>query len=169
LVKLCGASHNFAINDSSLHLLKSSSQMQSCGKGATDAQAQAGALLEALERYSGVFAGDEVRITASFRSLNGDAIHPGSCLLFSDRQSEQQDAWNKLVSTFSLVPLPFDDNAELEWSPVWSLMDRRFKYLPTAYLYYGYRQEPAAGMCWADSNGNAAGSSLEEAICHGIL
>ena len=36
-------------------------------------------------------------------------------------------------------PPPFDPSAEIEWSPVWSLRDERFKYLPTSLLYFFYR------------------------------
>ena len=65
------------------------------------------------------------------------------------------------------TPAPFDRSAEIEWSPVWSLRDERFKYLPTSLLYFFYR-----GPCrqfHADSNGCAAGNTLEEAIVQGFL
>ena len=37
------------------------------------------------------------------------------------------------------TPPPFDPSAEIEWSPVWSLRDERFKYLPTSMLYFFYK------------------------------
>jgi ribosomal protein S12 methylthiotransferase accessory factor len=49
---------------------------------------------------------------------------------------------------------------------VWSLRDQRFKYLPTSLLYFFY-SGPAAFQ--ADSNGCAAGNTLEEAIVQGFL
>ena len=64
------------------------------------------------------------------------------------------------------MPALFDRSAEIEWSPVWSLRDERFKYLPTSLLYFFYRG-PAAFH--ADSNGCAAGNTLEEAIVQGFL
>ena len=64
------------------------------------------------------------------------------------------------------MPDIFDQSAEIEWSPVWSLRDKRFKYLPTTLLYFFYRG-PAAFL--ADSNGCAAGNTLEEAILQGFL
>src|SRR5262249_23587343 len=54
-----------------------------------------------------------------------------------------------------------------EWSPVWSLRDRRFKYLPTGLLYFFYAGGP--GQIHADSNGCAAGNTREEAIVQGFL
>ncbi len=46
------------------------------------------------------------------------------------------------------------------------MRDQRFKYLPTSLLYFFYRG-PAAYL--ADSNGCAAGNTLEEAIVQGFL
>ena len=57
---------------------------------------------------------------------------------------------------------PFDRSAEIEWSPVWSFCaDERFKYLPTSLLYF---YKGPGGDILADSNGCAAGNTLEEAI-----
>ena len=64
------------------------------------------------------------------------------------------------------IPAPFDPSAKIEWSPVWSLRDERFKYLPTSLFYFFYRAQLPFG---ADSNGCAAGNTLEEAIVQGFL
>lgn len=169
IVKLALATHNFALDSSSPALLKHSLESQSCGKGITEAQARTGALIEALERYSGKFQGNEPRIRASFRSLGAEAIHPNAVMLYSERQYARRDTWNALGSPFMFVPAPFDESAEIEWTPVWSFGQAGFRYLPTALLYYGYPALPGSASCWADSNGSAAGNSLEEAIVHGFL
>jgi len=66
------------------------------------------------------------------------------------------------------MPAPFDRSTKIEWSPVWSLRDERFKYLPTSLLYFFYRG--LAGYHFhADSNGCAAGNTREEAIVQGFL
>ncbi|HBY79402.1 MAG TPA: hypothetical protein DEG47_20905, partial [Cyanobacteria bacterium UBA11148] len=57
---------------------------------------------------------------------------------------------------------------EIEWTPIWSLTHQHFKYLPTAYCYYGYPQEQNP-YCWANSNGAAAGNTKEEAILQGFM
>jgi ribosomal protein S12 methylthiotransferase accessory factor len=49
------------------------------------------------------------------------------------------------------------------------MRDKDFKYLPTSYCYYGYPNPEHEFFCWADSNGNAAGNTLEEAIYQGFL
>jgi YcaO-like protein with predicted kinase domain len=64
------------------------------------------------------------------------------------------------------IPPLFDPSTKVEWSPVWSLRDGRFKYLPTSLLYFFY-SGPAAFQ--ADSNGCAAGNTVEEAIVQGFL
>jgi ribosomal protein S12 methylthiotransferase accessory factor len=62
--------------------------------------------------------------------------------------------------------MAFDPAAKIEWSPVWSLRDQRFRYLPTSLLYFFYR---GPGQMHADSNGCAAGNTIAEAIVQGFL
>ena len=163
------AGHNFAMDTLDLRSLRKGLRSKSSGKGATDVPAKASALCEAIERYSGLFSGDQPRRTDTLRSLGDAAINPNDCMLFSDRQYEGRDVRNVKDSFFHFIPEPFDDNAELEWSPLWSFTEQRFKYLPTSYLYYSY---PLAGQpfyCGADSNGNAAGNTFEEAVLQGFM
>jgi ribosomal protein S12 methylthiotransferase accessory factor len=56
------------------------------GKGVTPLHAQVSALCEALERRSGSYHGDELRLRASFEELGGRAVHPDSCQLYHERQ-----------------------------------------------------------------------------------
>ena len=57
----------------------------------------------------------------------------------------------------------------VEWTPLWSLTHEAVKYLPTAFCYFGSPDDPAAAFCGADSNGNAAGSSPEDAVLQGFF
>ena len=124
--------------------------------------------MEAIERYSGIFQGDEIRVTRRFTDFPpGEAIHPNDVLLFSDAQSRRDQA-PTTDQDEAPTPAPFDRSAEIEWSPVWSLRDERFKYLPTSLLYFFYRGR-AGYRVHADSNGCAAGNTLEEAIVQGFL
>ncbi len=163
------AGHNFALKNDSLHFLKDGLRTHSSGKGQTDAQARTSALCEALERYSGVFRGDETRMTRSFDELGDDAIDPRKVMLFSEKQYRERDTWLARKSRFQVVPLPFDPTCRMEWTPLWSLTRKRSAYLPTSLLFYNYPSEPDAFFCWADSNGAAAGRTLEEAILQGLL
>lgn len=142
---------------------------RSVGKGVTEVQAKASALCEALERYSGVFQGDETRMKASYLTLGDRAIHPNLCMNFSQKQYEDREEWNQRESDFNWIPQPFDEEREIDWTPLWSLTEERFKYVPTAYCYYAYPVSEEHDFCRADSNGNAAGSTVEEAILQGFM
>lgn len=168
-VKCYLAGHNFAKGANDLASLRSGMRSQSSGKGKTDTQARASAMCEAIERYSGIYQGDEPRLRASFDELGADAIHPNACLLYSDRQYENRHRVNPGSSGFAFVSDPLDPRAPIDWSPVWSLTEQRRKFVPTAYLYYGYPLEKGEIHSWADSNGNAAGASLEDAVLQGFL
>lgn len=165
--------HNFVYvsKDDTLDLdfLCASLQGGSSGKGKHAMQAKASALCESIERYSGMFQGDEARLRAKYKDLGTVAIHPNSCMLFSERQFRNREQWNASGLLPAWVPEPFDVNAEIEWSPVWSLACDQLRYVPTAYCYYGYSRKYNAWFARADSNGCAAGQSKEEAILQGFL
>ena len=168
-LKVYTAGQNLARQVDQLGSLRTSLRSLSCGKGMSDTQARASAICESIERYSGVFQGDEARITASFSELRDDAIHPDRCLLYSEAQYRERAAWNARGSGFSFVTEPLDDDTRVEWSPVWSVTRGRTRWLPTSYLYYGYPRPAGSGLPVADSNGNAAGTSLEDAALQGFL
>jgi ribosomal protein S12 methylthiotransferase accessory factor len=63
----------------------------------------------------------------------------------------------------------FDPGRSIDWSPAWSLTHHRRVWLPTAFCYYGYRTPRDHEFCHGDSNGCAAGNTLEEAIQQGFF
>jgi oxazoline/thiazoline synthase len=163
------ATHNFSAPAQSVHELRAGLSGGSFGKGSTAEQGEASALMEAIERYCGIFQGDEIRLTRRFADFApGDAIPPNDVLLFSDAQQRRDRAPASHPHEATPMPAAFDPSAKIEWSPVWSLRDERFKYLPTSLLYFFYRGL-AAYNHHADSNGCAAGNTLAEAIVQGFL
>jgi oxazoline/thiazoline synthase len=162
------AAHNFSAPAQNVNELRSGLTGGSFGKGSTAEQGEASALMEAIERYTGVYQCDEIRVLRRFSDFPpGDAILPNEVLLYSDAQSESHH--NPPLSDPNDIPLDptrFDQSAKLEWSPVWSLRDHRFRYLPTSTLYFFYRGPYPYP---ADSNGCAAGNTREEAIVQGFL
>jgi ribosomal protein S12 methylthiotransferase accessory factor len=161
------AAHNFSAPAQNLNELRAGLTGGSFGKGSNAEQAEASALMEAIERYSGIFQGDEIRVKRRFTDFApGDAIQPNDVLLFSDAQYLPEQTAEEDAHETQMSPAPFDPSARIEWSPVWSLRDERFKYIPTSLLYFFY-SGPAAFH--ADSNGCAAGNTLEEAIVQGFL
>ena len=140
------------------------------GKGISEIEAKAVCLCEAIERYSGVYQGYETRKRARYLELGEKAIHPASVLLFSDHQYEIREQWNKNRHKFHFIPSPFDETQLIDWSPLWSLTENDWKWLPTAFCYYGYPRETGIfEFCRADSNGCAAGNTKTEAIISGFL
>ena len=163
------AKHHFVSTFDDLRSLKQNIGGRSAGKGRTEAQARASGFCEAIERYSGIFQGDEIRVKGSYQTMGDRAIHPNSCTNFSQAQYNNREKWNAAcASFFQKVPEPFDEEREIEWTPVWSLTHKDFKYVPTAYCYFGYPMPPKPD-CWADTNGCAAGNTLEEAIVQGFM
>jgi oxazoline/thiazoline synthase len=169
LVHVYNAIHPNGGKLDSLAELRYNLRHKSAGKGKTDPQSKASGLCEAIERYSGVFTGDEFRIKGIYDQLKSVAIHPNACMLFSDKQYQNRQEWNSQHGSFASVAEPFDPEEEIEWTPVWSLTHQQFKYLPTAYCYYRYPLPDDHRFCGGDSNGNAAGNTLEEAILQGFM
>jgi oxazoline/thiazoline synthase len=142
----------------------------SAGKGRTAAQARASAFCEGIERWSAIFQGDEARVRARLRDLGGEALHPRELLLFSDTQYRDREALSASYGDPKRrIPRPFVEEEAIEWSPAWSLTHARRRYLPTAYCYCRYPEPPETSFCRQDSNGHAAGNSVEEAILQGFL
>ncbi|HAJ61096.1 MAG TPA: adenylate cyclase [Cyanobacteria bacterium UBA8543] len=142
---------------------------KSAGKGKTDVQARVSCLGEAIERYSGIYSGDEIRVRGKYSQMGESAIHPYALSHYSESQYRSRYEWNQHHQLIQWVPDPFDEEREIDWTPVWSLTHQVFKYLPTAYCYYGYALPEDHGFCWPDSNGNAAGNTKEEAILQGFM
>ena len=156
--------------DNFLLLQGSMRNRNSSGKGSTAVQAEASALCEAVERHSGVFHGDEVRRPASFGDFaEGDAVHPNDVMLYSDAQYARAAETNMRRERFNHVPARFDHRAELDWSPAWSLTAGRHRWLPTALLYLAAPPRNGTIHCIPDTNGCAAGNTLEEAVLQGLL
>ncbi|WP_377270045.1 TOMM precursor leader peptide-binding protein [Peterkaempfera sp. SMS 1(5)a] len=156
---------NLAMEPRTLAGLRSGLRSSSGGKGTTPLEAEVGALCEAAERYCATRQGDEPVVRDTLRGLGPQALHPNDCQLFDERQFRSRERWNATHSAFHQVPAPFDPDRPVDWTPVWSLTAGTHRLLPTSMLYYG--EDPHGP--WADSNGNAAGSSLEDAIVQGFL
>lgn len=168
-IKSYTAGHNFALKGDDLLFIKNTLRSNSSGKGKSEAQARTSALCEALERYSGLFRGEEEQIFCSLKQLKDDAVDPRTVMQFSEMQYREREDWLARRSFFRMVPVPFDENALISWSPIWSWTEGRRKYLPTSLMYYGFPQSAESSFAWADSNGAAAGSYFEDAALQGAL
>ena len=164
------AGSNLGMRSRSLSSLRRSLRSKSAGKGSTREQSEVSALCEAVERYSGAFHGDEIRVRERFVEFAGreEALHPNDAQLFSDNQLDNAKSINAKGHPYNIVPLRFDPDAEIDWTPVWSLTQERHRYLPTSMLYNMPAEQRGPADLVADSNGCAAGNTLEEAILQGF-
>lgn len=160
---------NRAMTQSSMTLLRAGLRAHSGGKGATETEAKVGALCEAVERYCATLDGDEPKIRDSYRGLGERAVHPDACQLFHQRQFAARARWNADCMPCHRVPEPFDERAVVDWTPVWSLTSGQQRLLPAGLLYFDPDPRLASVSLLANSNGNAAGTTLEDAILQGFL
>ena len=164
------AGSNLGMRSRSLSSLRRSLRSKSAGKGSTREQSEVSALCEAVERYSGALHGEEIRVRKRFTEFAGgnEAIHPNDAQLFSDHQLDHARSINAKGHPYNIVPPRFDPGAEMDWTPVWSLTQERHRYLPTSMLYSMAPEQRGRADLIADSNGCAAGNTLEEAILQGF-
>jgi ribosomal protein S12 methylthiotransferase accessory factor len=168
LLHVYAANHPFGRHGADLRSLLRGLEPTSAGKGRTDLQARASAVGEALERYSGLFSGAEERVASTYDALP-TAVHPEELLQVSDHQYATREEWNAAHSEYAFVPMRFDPERLVEWTPARSFVDGSVRHLPTAYCFYGYPQPADHYFCRADSNGSASGTTLEEAVLQGFL
>ncbi len=165
------AGSNLGIRSRQLSSLRRSLRSKSAGKGSTRGQSEVSALCEAVERYSGILHGDEIRSRKRFTDFadSGEAIHPNTVQLFSEAQLDNAERINAKGHPYNTIPSRFDPNAAIDWTPVWSLSRQQHCYLPTSMLYSMPTELRGAGDLIADSNGCAAGNTLAEAILQGFF
>ena len=166
------AGSNPGARSRSLSSLRRSLRSKSAGKGSTREQSRVSALCEAVERHSGARHGDEIRTRKRFVEFAEEgeeaAIHPNDAQLFSDDQLDNAKSINAKGHPYNVVPPRLDPEAEIDWTPVWSLTRQRHRYLPTSMLYSMPPELRGPSDLIADSNGCAAGNTLEEAILQGF-
>lgn len=164
------AGHDFGSTGSSLISLFRTLRGRSSGKGITESQAKMSAIGEAVERYSAVYRHEhEITVSATFDELGDQAIHPNDVWLFSQSQYAIREQWNpQQKSNYHYVPKLFPTDRKFAWTPYWSLTNGTFKYFPAFSTYFNH-PEFYQGFGPSDSNGCAAGHTLEEAIYQGFL
>jgi bacteriocin biosynthesis cyclodehydratase domain-containing protein len=165
------AGHNFAMIRDSVEILRRNMRGQSGGKGRTDLQARVSALGEAIERYSGLWRGDEAVRNATYAELGPvQALHPDQLMLFSDRQYEERDESNADPhNRLHTVPFRLAHDRPIDWTAGWSLTRNRVRYVPSAHAWFGHPDLEHDFYSYGDSNGNAAGTTVEDAILQGFL
>lgn len=141
---------------------------ESHGRGATREEAELGCIGEALERYSIIYRGDEQLRRARLADIRG--VDPRHILLYSDRQYESREAWNRSMDERYFVGEPFEPQQSIEWLPAVDLTDSSLIFVPAActLMWYTFPQgEPEYAR--ADTIGCGSGFSLDDALEHALL
>ena len=158
--------HNFSAPAQNVDQLRAGLSGGSFGKGSTAEQSRSQRADGSDRALFGDFPGRRNHGDAAFHRFRAGRCHSSQRHPAVQRRANPCAAQPTSQDDAQIAPAPFDPSAKIEWSPVWSLRDGRFKYLPTSLLYFFY-SGPAAFQ--ADSNGCAAGNTLEEAIVQGFL
>ncbi|HYI96475.1 MAG TPA: YcaO-like family protein [Bryobacteraceae bacterium] len=148
---------------------RAAGRMTIAGQGVDPDSAELACLAEAAERYSAVFQGHEPRVCATYDEISEFAIYPAELLQFSEQQYENRYAWNHGEWGFPYVPPRYDPRQQLEWTAVSSITKRTENYLPTQYCYSASAPADTPLYCVPDSNGCAAGQTLQDAVARGFL
>ena len=140
------------------------------GKGRTATQARTSALCEALERFSGVFQGDEYRKRGSMQDFNGAAIHFNALQNFSEVQFAERNGINSATEDRRRqVPQPFTKTTVIDWTVAWNMVDKTQRWVPFNYCFAEAPTTSGLEYGIHNPNGVAAGNCREEAIIQGFL
>ncbi|MBP1908127.1 YcaO-related McrA-glycine thioamidation protein [Methanolobus bombayensis] len=129
------------------------------GKGSTETQARISAMMEGFERCLAERQGLNENVKENISSIhtidsydnlsgNGNAINPPSLLIAEN----------------------YDPQALIEWIHAWDLLKNEETFVPANSVYHPY-DEPGRTLKLfrSNTNGLAAGNTIEEAIFHGLL
>jgi ribosomal protein S12 methylthiotransferase accessory factor len=159
----------FALDESSGRIKRSHLVPRTAfGGGHSDNDARARSVLEAFERYCGIFQGTESTVLASLNELGEEAFHPNSLMNYSAEQLKQPNCSLKGAPRELRVPKSFDENVRIHWTLVESLSGSQ-RYAPTAYCYDCFNEQPDKSYCTYDTNGSAIAFTIEDAIVRGFL
>ncbi len=127
---------------------------------AVRAQALAGAIGEAVERYSSRIVPDEQLVTASLQDLGDHALDPRNLVLYSD------DQYNRTGFPY----LPVDEHQMIRWAHGHSLTRNVPVLVPAVAAYFPYAAVPGEyPMMEQTTSGLACGNTMEEAILSALL
>ncbi|HEY1950754.1 MAG TPA: YcaO-like family protein [Bryobacteraceae bacterium] len=128
------------------------------GKGATQSEALASALGEAMERYAAARIPWDRFICASLNDLGPSAFDPRWLCLYSNEQYRRR----------AFPYRPFREDAPLHWIAGYWMDNGEAVYLP-AFATYLSADLAREAFCQTTSNGLAAGSNVDEAAKRAAL
>jgi ribosomal protein S12 methylthiotransferase accessory factor len=126
------------------------------GSGYTATEAEIGALMESVERYSSRVVDQSRIMWSSYNRVQDRAINPMNLVLYTDKQYERGDF---KCSRYSA-------DAEIPWIEGMDLSSGRRVLVPADFVYYPpFRERP---LVLETSNGAAAHTDMVQAVLNGI-
>jgi ribosomal protein S12 methylthiotransferase accessory factor len=160
---------NIALQSTSMFWLNHHLRSANGGKGKSHIQAKTGAVCEAIERYSIMHHENRYTVKGTYNELDS-ALHPNSCMLYSDKQYQNRETINsKSTKFYALIPHKFNPDKIIDWTPVYNITEQKFSLLPSEYCYAQYPIDHNEPYSFPDSNGCAAGNTTEEAVLQAFL
>jgi ribosomal protein S12 methylthiotransferase accessory factor len=138
------------------------------GSGIGEDDAQTRCIAEGLERWSCIWRGTERVALARARDLER-YIPPDAITLYSERQYSIREEWNRKYESLYHVAEKFDLEAPQDWVEVRSLMKPEVAMVPAASVYMWHASAGGINHGLADSNGCAAGVTMDHALLGGLL
>ena len=141
----------------------------SLGKGIDVVQSQASALCETIERFAAQYQGDECWQYVAPSELDARYYTPSELVQFSEEQFQYFSKKHQTIEDTKFATQRYELDTPLNWVPTWSVTNQARVYIP---FNYGFANTPFEAddqfICW-NSNGCAAGNTLEEAILQGFF
>lgn len=141
-------------------------QITGTGTAYTFRASRTTSILETLERYCGFLPRTKkTSVYGSYEQLQNQALNPETFGLFS----EQLPAWSQTRPRSQRL-VPYTASLPYHWVWAYSLTQQRAVLVPEQIAYYGVQVERDENehFIFETSNGCAVGSSLEDAILHGL-
>jgi ribosomal protein S12 methylthiotransferase accessory factor len=128
------------------------------GKGTTDASAERGAIVEALERYCASQMRPEALVFGAADNLDGAAIAPDELVLYSDRQYD----------TSGFRYRKPDAGEARTWIRATVLGSEQTVYVPAALVYLNFADNGERELAQSTTSGLAGGEDLASAVLAAI-
>jgi len=138
------------------------------GSGSTAQDGRTRCIAEGLERWSSIWHGDEKAVICHANELER-VVLPNHLNLHSDRQLNNREEWNRQHLSLFHVPVQLDLNSPLEWAEFRSFGSSGAVHVPAASSYMWHTSEEGTNFGFADSNGCAAGQTMDDAILGALL
>ena len=132
------------------------------GVGRTESVASANdvAVLEALERYAGLYhSHPQSQVTATLASLGDAAIDPATLGYL------RPEVYERRGDRFQML----QPDEAIQWVSVRSLVDGSRRFLPERALYWAWRASRDRALFADTSSGFALGASIGDAVLNGLL